>query len=301
MENENNSAAVTEEVTTEVTGANEQEVAAPAEAETAEGANEQEVAEPAGAEAPTEMSAEERHQQAAARREAQSFERQRRMDDEVDRRVQEKMDAFVARMERVNPKTGQLIKTAQEYEEVQAETRKRKRDDKFKRAGIDPADIEEMINEHPDVKQAKAAQAAAEASRQRYDQLAREEEAREELRKIQKIDPNIRDGKDLMAHPKYAEIKKLVNEHKHSIAEAFDIATKGDREAQAQARAQSSAAAVAGSKAHMVSSAGTGTAGGEIVAVPADIVKLYRKSNPKLTDDQIRAKYGAYQKIKKGK
>lgn len=301
MENENNSAAVSEEVTTEVTGANVQEPAAPAETETAEGANVQEIAEPAGASVTEPMSPEERHQQAAARRDAQRMESQRRMDEEISRRAQEKMDEFVARMGKVNPKTGKVITTQAEYDEVEAAQRRRKRDDKLKRAGIDPADIEEMINDHPDVKGAKQAQAAAEASKAHYEKLAREEAAREELRKIRKIDPNIRSVEDLMGHPKYAEIKELVQKNNHSISEAFDIATKGDRDAKAQARARDSAAATAGSKAHMVSSAGTGTAGGEITAVPAEIAALYRRDNPKLTDDQIRAKYARYEKLKKGK
>lgn len=300
MENENNSAAVSEEVTTDVTGANAQEVAAPAETETASGANAQEVAEPAGTEASNEMSPEERHQQAAARRDAQSAQRQRQMDEEINRRTQEKLDEFVARMGKVNPKTGKVITTQAEYDEVEAAQRRRKRETELKKAGIDPATIEEMINDHPDVKGARQAQAAAEASKAHYEKLAREEAAREELRKIRKIDPNIRSVDDLMGHPKYAEIKELVQKNNHSISEAFDIATKGDRDAQAQARARDSAAATAGSKAHMVSSAGTGTAGGEITAVPAEVAALYRKDNPRLTDEQIRAKYARYEKLKKG-
>lgn len=301
MEHEINSAVEAEEVT-EVAGAREQEVAEPAESANTESVKEQEVTEPAGETSESEpMSAEERHQQAAARRDAQRAESLRQMDEEVNRRAQEKMDEFVARMGKVNPKTGKVITTQAEYDEFEAAQRRRKRESELKKAGIDPATIEEMINDHPDVKGARQAQAAAEASKARYEKLAREEAAREEMRKIRKIDPNIRSVDDLMSHPKYAEIKELVQKNNHSVSEAFDIATKGDRDAQAQARARDSAAATAGSKAHMVSSAGTGTAGGEITAVPAEVAALYRRDNPRLTDDQIRAKYARYEKMKKGK
>lgn len=297
MENENISDVVVEEVT-EVTGANEQETAAPEENAAKAGEKEQEVTDPAGAAEP--MSTEERHQQAQQRRDAQRLEEQHRFDAEVDKRVQERLDKFVAQMGKVNPKTGKIIETQAEYDEVQAEARRRKRETELKKAGIDPATIEGIINDHPDVKGARKAQAAAEAAKQHYDKLAREEAVREELRKIQKIDPNVKTPKDLMAHPRYGDIRKLIQENNHSISEAFDIATKTDREARAQARALTSAAAVAGSKDHMVSSANAG--GADVVAVPADVAALYRKQYPGLSDDEIRAKYARYKKIaKKGK
>lgn len=296
MDNENNSAAAAEEVT-QVTGGQEPEIAAPAESADAEGEKAQEITEPAGATGETQtkpMSSEERHQQAQARREAQQLEAQRRQDAEIDRRVQEEIDRFVAKQQKTNPKTGKLITTKAEYDEVQADARRQKREDALKKAGLDPSVIEEMINEHPDVKAAKAAQAEAKAAKNRYDKLTREEAAREELRKIQRIDPNIKCAEDLMAHPKYAEIRRLVQENNHTIADAFDIATKNDRATQAQVRAQSSAAAVKGSKTHMVAASGSSTGGNEIVSVPAHIAAMYRKDNPRLNDEQIRAKYGAY-------
>lgn len=299
MDNEALSVEGTEEVTAPES-AKEQEAAAPA-AETEAGANEQEVAEPAE---PSEngtstQSPQERHAQAEQRRRRENDEREQALRQEYESKFQKQKDAFYAGMKKVNPYTNQLITTEAEYLAYEAESRRREREQEFKKAGINPETIEQMINEHPDVRAAKAAAEDARASKERYDRLAKQQVIKDELRKISKLDPNIRTPQDLMNHPRYGEIKQLVAEHNHSIAEAFELATQKDKDAENQMHSRANAAAVSNSKGHMVASSTSGNQADEYT-VPPETLRAYRKAYPGLPDAELRKKFARVQKNKKG-
>ena len=282
-------------------GEREQEVAEPA-AETEAGEREQEVAEPAETtdEGTQEQTPEERHAQAEARRRRQSEEREQELRKEYDAKFQAQKDAFYAELKKVNPYTNKPITTEAEYLEYVAETRRRDREQEFKKAGINPETIEQMINEHPDVRAAKEAAEEAKRAKARFDKLSEQQAVKAELKKISQIDPNVKTAEDLMHHPQYAEIKQLVTGHNHSISEAFELATQKTRDAQVQARSRDSAAAVQHSKSHMVATKSSGSAAEEYV-IPPETLKAYRKAYPSLPDSDLRKKYAKVQKIKKGK
>ena len=245
-------------------GEREQEVAEPA-AETEAGEREQEVAEPAETtdEGTQEQTPEERHAQAEARRRRQSEEREQELRKEYEAKFQAQKDAFYAELKKVNPYTNKPITTEAEYLEYAAETRRRDREQEFKKAGINPETIEQMINEHPDVRAAKEAAEEAKRAKARFDKLSEQQAVKAELKKISQIDPNVKTAEDLMHHPQYAEIKQLVTGHNHSISEAFELATQKTRDAQVQARSRDSAAAVQHSKSHMVATKSSGSAAEE--------------------------------------
>ena len=282
-------------------GEREQEVAEPA-AETEAGEREQEVAEPAETtdEGTQEQTPEERHAQAEARRRRQSEEREQELRKEYEAKFQAQKDAFYAELKKVNPYTNKPITTEAEYLEYAAETRRRDREQEFKKAGINPETIEQMINEHPDVRAAKEAAEEAKRAKARFDKLSEQQAVKAELKKISQIDPNVKTAEDLMHHPQYAEIKQLVTGHNHSISEAFELATQKTRDAQVQARSRDSAAAVQHSKSHMVATKSSGSAAEEYV-IPPETLKAYRKAYPSLPDSDLRKKYAKVQKIKKGK
>lgn len=299
MDNEALSVEGTEEVTAPESE-KEQEVAEPA-AETEAGANEQEVAEPAE---PSEdristQSPEERHAQAEQRRRRENDEREQALRREYESKFQKQKDAFYAGLKKVDPYTNKPITTEAEYLAYEAESRRREREQEFKKAGINPETIEQMINEHPDVRAAKAAAEDARASKERYDRLAQQQVIKDELRKISKLDPNIRTPQDLMNHPRYGEIKQLVAEHNHSIAEAFELATQKDRDAENQIHSRANAAAVSNSKNHMVASNTSGNEAEEYT-VPPETLRSYRKAYPGLPDAELRKKFAKVQKLKKG-
>lgn len=301
MDNEVISAVETE-VSTEAQGVGEQEITEPAADPETAGAEEQEItepAEPSAEETSKTQTPEERHAQAEKRRRRERQEFEDKLNREYEEKFQKQKDNFYAGMKKVNPYTNEPITNEAEFIAYEAETRRREREQEFKKAGLKPETIEQMINEHPDVKAAKEAAEEAKASKERYDKLAAQQVVMDEIRKIRQIDPNIRTAEDLMKHPKYAEIKQLVTGNNHTLAKAFEIATKESREAQVQARGRDSAAAVASSKGHMVSSAVSGT-GADEFTVPAETLKYYRKAYPKLSDAELRKKYAEIQRIKKG-
>ena len=282
-------------------GEREQDVAEPA-TETKAGEREQDVAEPAETtdEGTQEQTPEERHAQAEARRLRQSKERERELREEYEAKFQAQKDAFYADLKKVNPYTNKPITTEAEYLEYVAETHRRDREQEFKKAGINPETIEQMINEHPDVKAAKEAAEEAKRAKARFDKLSEQQAIKAEIEKISRIDPNVKTADDLMHHPQYTEIKQLVSEHNHSIAEAFELATRKTREAKIQARSRDSAAAVQNSKSHMVATKSSGSMAEEYT-IPPETLRAYRKAYPSLSDSELRKKYAKVQKIKKGK
>ena len=265
------------------------------------GEREQEVAEPAETtdEGTQEQTPEERHAQAEARRRRQSEEREQELRKEYEAKFQAQKDAFYAELKKVNPYTNKPITTEAEYLEYAAETRRRDREQEFKKAGIIMFEYAEELRFANGVPLKEAAEEAKRA-KARYDKLSEQQAVKAELKKISQIDPNVKTAEDLMHHPQYAEIKQLVTGHNHSISEAFELATQKTRDAQVQARSRDSAAAVQHSKSHMVATKSSGSAAEEYV-IPPETLKAYRKAYPSLPDSDLRKKYAKVQKIKKGK
>ena len=286
------STAAEEVVETPAGGANEQEIAEPA----AEGEKAQEVTEPAAEDAGQPL--EERHRQAEARRKAQLEEMEKHIAEQVETRSRSKMDAIIKTMGRKNPYTGKTIETLADLESYTAESEKRKRADELKASGLSEETLRAIINEHPDVKAAKEAAENMERARHAYEQAAQEESLKDELREIGKLDPNIRTAQDLINHAKYPEIKKLVRENKHSLAEAFEIATGDDRRSMQTERAAQASARAAAGKNHLVSSNSAG-APAQTVTVPPAVMAGYRAQNPKITPAEAAKKYERFLNLKR--
>ncbi len=282
-----------EEVTeTPAEGANEQTVAESA----AEGEREQEVTEPAAEDAGQDP--EERHRQAQSRRKAEREQLERELTEKIESRNRSKMDAIVKAMGRKNPYTGKIIETQAELEEYNLDCEKRKRADELAAAGLSEETLRAIIDSHPDVKAAKAAAAEMEKARQAYDRAAQEESLKDELREIGKLDPNIRTAQDLINHAKYPEIKKLVRENNHTLAEAFEIATEADRRSMQTERAAQASARAAAGKNHLVSSKSSG-APTATVNVPPAVMAGYRAQNPRITPAEAAKKYERFLNLKR--
>lgn len=275
-------------------GAREQELADPA----AEGAREQDPADPATE--VTGQSADERHRQAEARRRAEREENERRIAEDVERRTQKKLDAIIASMGKKNPYTGKIISTQAELEAYNEENGRRKREDELKAAGLSEDTLRQIIDSHPDVKAAKEAAEKMEQARKAYTRAAQEESLKGEIGKISKLDANIKTANDLINHPKYQEIKKLVRENNHTLAEAFEMATEADRHAMEMERTAQATARAAAGKNHLVSSRSSGAAG-QSVTVPPEVMAGYRAHNPKITAAEAAKKYERFLGLKREK
>lgn len=280
-------------VTEEGTGGKEQEVAGTA----AQGGKEQEVAEPA-AETGKEQTPEERQRQAAARRKAEMEEHDKKLRDQINAEHAAQMDSVVASLGKINPFTKKAITTMQELNEYNEENTRRKRAAKLEKLGMSEEDFNELVENHPTVRAAKEAAAKLNEQKASLQRAEQSEELRAELAEIAKIDPNIKSAKDLMEHPSYAELKKLVQENGHSIAEAFRIATEPQRAQEQIDKVAGSAARAAAGKNHMSAVAASGGATSQ-VSVPEAVMKGYRLSNPNITMEEARKKYARFLGLKR--
>ena len=274
-------------------GVEEQGVAAPA----ASGEEGRELAEP-GAGEQGGQSAEERHRQAEARRKAERDSYKAQLKQELEAENAKKMDSIIASMGRVNPFTKKPINTLAELEEYNRENDKRRKAERLSKLGISQEDFDELVGNHPTVKAAKDAAAALEQQKAELIRAQQNEELRAEMAEISKIDPNIRTATDLMNHPMYTEVKRLVQENDHSIAEAFRIATEPARAKEQNDRVRQSAALAASGKNHLSSTQAAGGTAPQI-NVPEAVMKGYRLSNPKITPEQARKQYARYLALKR--
>lgn len=274
-------------------GVEEQGVAAPA----ASGEEGRELAAP-GAGEQGGQSAEERHRQAEARRKAERESYKAQLKQELEAENAKKMDSIIASMGRVNPFTKKPINTLAELEEYNRENDKRRKAERLSKLGISQEDFDELVENHPTVKAAKDAAAALEQQKAELIRAQQNEELRAEMAEISKIDPNIRTATDLMNHPMYTEVKRLVQENDHSIAEAFRIATEPARAKEQNDRVRQSAALAASGKNHLSSMQAAGGTAPQIT-VPEAVMKGYRLSNPKITPEQARKQYARYLALKR--
>ena len=208
------------------------------------------------------------------------------------------MDSIIASMGRVNPFTKKPINTMAELEEYNRENDKRKKAERLSKLGISQEDFDELVENHPTVKAAKEAAAALQQQKAELVRAQQDEELRAEMAEISKIDPNIKSPTDLMNHPMYAEVKRLVQENDHSIAEAFRIATEPARAKEQNDRVRQSAAMAASGKSHLSSMQAAGGTAPQIT-VPEAVMKGYRLSNPKITPEEARKKYARYLALKR--
>ena len=287
----------------EMGGANEQDFAEPA---AEEGANEQDFAEPAedGNDAEREeMSIEERHAQAERRRNAErEADRERiraELREEMRQDNQRQIDSFIRSQGKMNPFTNTPITTQAELDAYNEENNRRKLEQEFKRAGINPEFVRDFISSHPDIRAAKEAKSFYEAEAAKLQTQTMESGIQRELDEIGKIDPSIKSAADLLQHPQYNKIKELVMNNKHSLREAFEIATSEERNRATQNRMRQSAAAAAAGKNHMRSTHGSGGATDNL-SVPAPVFAVYRAMNPHITMEEARSKYARFNKLPKG-
>jgi hypothetical protein len=218
----------------------------------------------------TQQDAEINRRNAAARRRAEQERRYADMQAEADRRVRdaERNAVIAATGGKTNPYTGKLIESVEELNAFNAAFAADNSRQKLQQAGIDPKDLEAIINQHPAVRQAQAADAA---NRQQMRQRLIEKD----IADIGKIDPSIKSLEDLMDSPAGADTEKLVKQRGLSYLEAYKLVTF-DRVSNARVAAQEKAnAEKAGGKSHLDSTAQKTP---DVVSVPSETMQMYRNA-----------------------
>lgn len=288
-------------------GGNEQEAAEPAQEETtqAQGAEAQEAAEPAGEETqepapgqePGEGGKERRERQtpeqnaafAAARRKAEAerdaaVEKARTDAREEARRT---IDEAFRNSGLVNPYTKQPITSKAEYDAYRQRYDAERKASLLKKSGMSDAEFSAFIDGLPEVQQAKAAQRAAEQARRAAMETQAKLRTEEELKEIGKLDPNIRELKDLTAMETYPRFLELVRRG-NTLLDAYRLANLDALTSGAAAATRQAAINAVQSKRHMGQ---TKERGSGALRVPEDVRAMYRALNPGATDAEIQAHY----------
>ena len=234
-----------------------------------EGAIEQEPATPV-------QSDEVNAQYAAARRKAEEeYQRKiNRVDDEVKR-------LFGSYK---NPITGKQIETFDEYIKAVEDTQRQAQEQELRDKGIDPAVIEQMVNNNPAVRQA-----------QQYLEQSRQEEARRnleaDLKEITKIDPSIKSMEDLQNHVSFPAVLSYVRDNGLKLHDAFRLANYTQLSSHNADAARQAAINQARGKQHMETTNGISQPGSQMTPIPANLLSNWQAAYPGMSMEQLTKKY----------
>lgn len=261
-------------------GAEVQEVAEPVTEEEPEGVEEQEAAEPADEPAEAE---DENAKYAAARRKAEAERDEAIAQAKAERK--RTVEEILTAIDMQDPYTGRRITTEEEL----AEYRKRhdeERSAEFKRrAGMGDEEYKSFVDNLPEVRAAREAEAAANYTKKRT-------EIEEDLKKIQAEDPSITSFAELTKTEGYKRISELYGKGL-SLHEAYRLVNYDKAVERATAASKQAAINAARSKNHLTSTTQRGTGS---VEVPSDVLAQYRLFMPDASMDDIRKHYNKFHK-----
>ena len=239
-----------------------------------------------------EQTPEQRRSNAARRREA---EKKAEIDSAVsaavkaaEEKAKAQQAAFFAAAGLKNTITGEPITNMDEFDAWKREYDAKKLESDLKKGKLTPEGLQQVIDQNPTVKAAKAIvenQQAAE--RQQADSAARAK-IEAEFAEIQKYDPNIKGVPDLMKMENFEEFKAKVDKG-YTFLDAYLSVNRDKIETQRNEAARTQAGLNARGKSHMTGITNQRGAGNQ--AVPPDIMQQYRFFNPKATDEEIIAHY----------
>ncbi len=181
------------------------------------------------------------------------------------------------------PGTDQAIETYADYLKAVEIQQKEAREEELRSKGIDPKIIDEMINNSP--------------SMIRANEIIKEQEERnvnarlaEDFKKVQLLNPNLKDISELAKEPNYAEVVKYCNAGL-SLVDAYKL-VNFDTIANAKAEAIKQATInQAKSTAHLQATTGVSTNAETYVPIPEKSLAKWKEAFPNLTMEQLTAKY----------
>ena len=286
-----------EQPAAEETGANEQEVAEPAEA----GANEQEVAEPADndltedpeTESPEEpansqQTRQQRAEQARRRREAEK-------NDAVAQAVQAEREKFAAELKELfrkanmrDPATGAPIESLEQFNAWYQTTNLAAAQKDLKAGRLTPEGMEQLIENSPTVKRAREQLEQAEQAAQQLKNSQHQQRVQEELAEIRKLNPKVQTLSDILAMDTGRAWAGYVQNNNLSYLDAYRLANADSIREQDKRVAGAGAQLRAQGKEHLKPDAVRGQTTPDM---SKRTLELYRYARPDLTDEQIRQDY----------
>ena len=208
---------------------------------------------------------------------------QRRRQEEA-QRVQRARDEIVRETYagQINPYTNRPILTEADLRQYQQQYQQ----EQLQQAGIDPAMIQQMINNHPVVQQSQ--QLLAQQRQARGQQLLQEE-----VRAISQIDPAIKTVQDVIQLDNFQEINQMVQQG-YKLSDAYKLANMDRITQRRQAAAKQQMINQAAGKRHLQATGQNGA--GNEVQIPADVLAMYHEMMPDATDGQIKKHYAKTRK-----
>lgn len=191
-----------------------------------------------------------------------------------------------------NPYTQQPIKTKEEYDAYKKRYDEERKERIQKKSGLTEEEFNAFVNDLPEVKQAKQAKAEAEKAQREANEAQAKAQVEEQLKEIGKLNPSIRELKDLAGmetYPKFYELVKKGN----TLVDAYRLANFEALTQGTAAEARQAAINNLQGKQHMGQTQARGTGA---VSVPAEVKEMYRMLNPGATDAEIQAHYNRSRK-----
>lgn len=238
---------------------------------------------------------EERHAHAARRRQQEQQAAVESAVAVVRQQEQEKhtaeLNQVFARAGLVDTETGKPITNLQEFNDWHARYANAKLQQELKSGKLNKETLDQLISNHPTVKQAEQALSQLNAAQQQQQAAADKARIDDQLAQIAELNPEIKGLADILKMPTAEAFRKNVAKGMDFL-DAYRLANmEAISEGKAQ-RARQAAQANARGKEHLVS---TGNSRGSGAAsVPPDQMRLYRMMNPKATDAQIQAHFNKY-------
>lgn len=293
---------------TSAQGAQEQEVAEPAQQEdiqndTAVPAAQEDVQQDADTDEPDEqadkvqLTPKQRRENAARRRQQ---EQQAAINQAVETALKAEREKHAAEISDIfakaqvkNTITGERITSKEGFDKWYQQFSENKIQRDLKDGKLTKETLDQMISEHPVVKQAQTVIASQEQEQRR--QQAENDRAMiaEELAKIAERDPSIKSVADLLKMPEAKEFREKVNRG-YSFDDAHAIVTRARLEGQRIEAAKQQALNNARGKEHLRST--TAARGTGNISVPQDVMARFRQFNPDATPAEIQEYYNKYHK-----
>lgn len=165
---------------------------------------------------------------------------------------------------------GEWTQYMQAFAQQEREQQEQARQQQLREQGVDPDMLSQAIAANPTVQQAQ--QMILQAQQAEGDRALNEA-----VSEISKIDPEIKELKDLFSMPNRAEFERLFLEKNYDPVHAYIIANNGKISEKRSAAAKQAALNSVNGKGHLVSTKG---GAGDDVVIPQGTLDMYRRTFP---------------------
>lgn len=205
------------------------------------------------------------------------------------------LDAQVATLGLKNPyRNNEPITTNAQLLQFQQDSRKDKIQRMAKAAGMTEDEVQELIDEHPDVAAGKQLRQQQEAQAREAERQKAERALNADLAEIEKLMPGVGTREGVVSHESWPKVQKLMKDNPNmGVLAAFRSVNAEAIASQMAGKAAGAAKRNAAAKNHLKSGRGRGEG---LPEVPADVRAIYRAFDPDMSENDMRRAYAASMK-----